>query len=84
MKPKIKRSILLVLHACDGLPMPESALLSAVHLHVRPDRPGDSDILDALRDLEAQRYAMAVADELTNERTWTLTAKGTHGARRGM
>ena len=81
MKTKLKRSLLAVLHACDGLPMPETALLSAVHLHARPERPSDSDILDALHDLETQRYADAVTDELTNERTWTLTAKGTHKAR---
>ena len=81
MKSKLKRSLLAVLHACDGLPVPETALLSAAHLHVRPERPSDSDILDALHEIESKSYAAAVTDELTNERTWTLTAKGTHKAR---
>ncbi len=81
MKIRLKRSILAVLHACDGLPMPETALIGAVHLHIRPDRPSDSDILDALQDVEVKSYASAVTDELTQERTWTLTAKGTHKAR---
>ena len=81
MKTKIKRSLLAVLHACDGVPMPETALLAAVQLHARPERPSDSDIADALKDIEEQRYAAAVTDELTGERTWTLTPKGTHKAR---
>jgi len=81
MKSKLKRSLLAVLHACDGLTMPETALLSAVHLHARPERPSDGDIIDALHDIEIKGFAAAVTDELTNERTWTLTAKGTHRAR---
>ena len=81
MKAKIKRSILAVLHACDGVPMPETALLSVVRLHARPERPTDGDIADALKDIEEQRYAAAVTDELTGEQTWTLTPKGTHKAR---
>jgi len=80
MKPKLKRSLLTVLQACDGLPMPEQALLTAVRLHLRPERPSESDILESLHELESQRYAMAVTDELMNEPTWTLTAKGTHQA----
>ena len=81
MKSKIKRSILAVLHACDGVPMPETVLLAAVQLHMRPEGPTESDIADALKDVEGQRYAAAVTDELTGERTWTLTPKGTHKAR---
>jgi hypothetical protein len=81
MKSKLKHCLLAVLHACDGLPMPETALLSAVHLHARPERPSDSDILDALVDLESKGYAAGLTDGLTNERTWTLTGKGTHKAR---
>ena len=81
MKLKPKRSILAVLNACDGVPAPEIALLSAVRLHVQPDRPSESDILDALNEVESKRFAAAVTDELTNERTWTLTAKGTHAVR---
>ena len=82
MKARIKRSILAVLHACDGVPMPEPALLVAVQLHAQPERPTEGDITDALKDLEHQRYAAAVTEELTGERTWTLTPKGTHEARR--
>jgi hypothetical protein len=81
MKTQIKRSILAVLNACDGVPLPESALLSATRIHCRPERPTDSDILDALRDVETLGYAVGVSDDLTKERTWTLSAKGTHKAR---
>jgi hypothetical protein len=81
MKSKLKQSLLAVLNACDGLPMPESALVSAAQLYARPDEPTDSDVRDALQELERKRYAAAVTDELTQERTWTLTVKGTHRAR---
>jgi len=81
MKTKLKRSLLAVLNACEGLPFPESALLTAGRLHARPYRPTDSDLLDALQDLERQGFAAAITDELTNERTWMLTTKGTHRAR---
>jgi hypothetical protein len=81
MKTRIKRSILAVLHACDGVPMPETALLAAVQCYMRPEPPSDGDVADALMDIEHQRYAAAVTDELTGERTWTLTPKGTHKAR---
>jgi len=81
MKPKLKCSLLAVLDACDGLPFPEPALLMAARTHARPDRPTDGDLLNALRELELHGYAGAVTDELTSERTWTLTAKGIHRAR---
>jgi hypothetical protein len=48
---------------------------------VQPEQPTDSDIADALKDIEEQRCAAAVTDELMGERTWTLTPKGTHKAR---
>ena len=81
MKLKLKRSILAVLNACDGVPAPEIALLSAVRVYAQPEQPSESDILDALREVEQKRYAVAVTDELTSERTWTLTPKGVHKAR---
>ena len=81
MKSKLKRSLLAVLSACERLPFPEMALLTAGRLHARPGRPTDSDLIDALLDLERQGFAAAITDELTNERTWMLTAKGTHRAR---
>ena len=83
MKLKLKRAILAVLNACDGVPAPEIALLCAVRVHAQPDQPSESDMLDALREVESKRYAAAVTDELTNDRTWTLTAKGVHKAREG-
>src|ERR1041385_1479924 len=70
MKLELKRSILSVLNACDGVPAPEVALLTAVRIHAQPEQPTESDILDALGDIERKRFAAAVTDELTGERTW--------------
>jgi hypothetical protein len=81
MKTRIKRSILAVLHACDGVPMPEHALLSAVRIHSSHDRPTDGDILDALYEVESSRHVSALTDDLTRDRSWTLTDKGAHKAR---
>jgi len=80
MKSKIKRSLLLILLAADGVPMPESAALEAARIHARPLTPTDADVLDALRDLETDGYAAGVTDDIEG-RTWALTTKGTHKAR---
>ena len=83
MKSKLKRSLLAVLNACEGLPFPETALLTAGRLHARPLHPTDTDLLQALRELETQGFVAGITDELTHERTWMLTTKGTHRAREG-
>jgi len=76
-----KRGVVLVLHAWDGLPMPEGALVSAVQAHARPLTPTESDVLEAVKDCEATGLVVGVTDEFTRERTWSLTAKGEHQAR---
>lgn len=75
------RILLLALNATDGLPMPESALVSAVQVGARPDEPTWSDVKEAIRDAEAEQWICGVDDRLTG-RTWTLTEKGTHRARK--
>ena len=80
MKAGLKRSLLAVLLAADGVPVPESALLEAARIHSRPLEAADAEVLDALRDLEADRYAAGDTDDIQG-RTWTLTVKGTHQAR---
>ena len=80
MKNHLKRFILLALNACDGLPMPEPALVSAVQLLARPGLPTASDVRDALKAVEAEGYVNGASDDL-NETTWTLTNKGIHKAR---
>jgi hypothetical protein len=81
MKAQLKRGLLRALQACDGVPMPESALVSAARLLARPAQPTEGDILEALREVEAGGYAAGLSDELTQERSWMLTAKGAHKAR---
>lgn len=81
MKAKLKRGILLVLHAWDGMPMPEWSLVSAVQANARPDRPTEGDVSDALKDCEAEGYVSGLTDGFSRERSWTLTQKGEHQAR---
>jgi DNA-binding PadR family transcriptional regulator len=81
MKSKIKYALIAVLHTCDGIPAPELALLSATRILVQPAQPTDSDILEVLRELESLGFVSGVTDELTQEKTWTLSPKGTHKAR---
>lgn len=80
MRKKLERLVLLALHACDGLPMPESALISAVQVMSRPESPTRADVADAIQSAEADSYAQGATDDLTGV-TWTLTTKGTHKAR---
>jgi hypothetical protein len=78
---KIFRALLLSLLRCDGLPMPEDALIEAAQLVCRPSQPTDADLRDKLKTLEAEQYINGTTDTLTRERTWTLTDKGIHKAR---
>ena len=80
MRKSLERLILLAIHACDGMPMPEEALISAVQNLARPKSPSLADIMDALKEAEAQRYVSGASEELM-DRTWTLTTTGLHKAR---
>lgn len=81
MKTHLKKFILLALNACDGMPMPQSALVGAVQNLARPGQPTQSDVEDAIKSAAADGYIKGVSDDLT-ETTWTLTIpKGVHKAR---
>jgi len=81
MKQHLKKFILLALRACDGLPMPQGALVGAVQNLARPGAPTQGDVLEALRDAETDGYVCGVSDDLS-ETSWTLTIpKGVHKAR---
>lgn len=76
----LKRALLQALLPCDGVPMPESALVGAAQILVRPHAPTRDDVRAALREVEAAGYVSGRSDDL-GETTWTLTDKGTHKAR---
>lgn len=81
MRNKIIRAILVSLLQCDGQPMPEDALIQAADLMVRPAMPTDADVIDQMKTLSSEGFISGATDELTKERTWTLTDKGVHKAR---
>ena len=81
LRTRLKRGVLLVLHAWDGMPMVEDALVSAVQSHARPERPTEADVREAIRDCEAAGLILGVTDDFLGERSWTLTGKGRHQAR---
>jgi len=80
MKANLKRAILVSLLSADGLPFPESALISAVKVSLRPIDPTDGDIFEAMKDVEASGYVAGATDDIAG-RSWTLTEKGVHKAR---
>lgn len=80
MRKKLERLVLLSVNACDGLPIPESALVSAVQQLARPEYPTLADVQEALRQAEADGF-IAGASEALMERSWTLTTTGIHKAR---
>lgn len=81
MKLKLKRGILLALLSWDGMPMIQSSLVSAAQCNTRPAQPTDADVLDALKDLQAEGYVIGATDDFSKEQCWTLTVKGTLQAR---
>lgn len=80
-KPNHAANALKGLLACDGVPIPEEALIAHLQNAARPGRPGVAELEMALKQIENDRYADVNEDALTKERTWTLTDKGTHKAR---
>lgn len=80
MRTHLKKFILQALHACDGLPMPQAALIGAVQNLARPGQPTQADVLDALKAVEADGYVNGAADDIMDT-TWTLTTRGVHKAR---
>jgi len=82
MNPKLFRAILISLLQCDGIAMPEAALISSAQILSRPAEPTDGDILNALKELEGRRLVEGVTDGLMLTRSWTLTTDGTHAARK--
>ena len=80
MRAKLERLILLALNSCDGVPMPEGSLISAVQGLARPEHPTRADVMDALGAVEAAGFLSGVSDSIMG-RTWTLTTTGLHKAR---
>ena len=81
MNTKILRGILVSLLQCDGVAMPENALIGAAQIMCRPHEPTDADITDRMKNLQAHGLILGVTDDLTKERSWTLTTTGVHKAR---
>lgn len=79
-KANLAIAVLRTLQACDGIPMPESALVSAVQLGQRHAEPTATDVMVAVRDVEAEGLAQGISDTLTGK-SWTLTEKGSHRAK---
>ena len=80
MRHILKKFILLALNQCDGVPMPEGALVQAAKNLSRPAQPTDADVLDALHTVEADGYVIGATDDIAG-RQWTLTTKGVLKAR---
>lgn len=79
MKARIKHFVLLALDRAAGQPMTESALISAVMV-VMPECLV-TEVRQCLGELEADRYLVAVRDELTGLVNFGLTLKGSTKAK---
>ena len=80
MKARIKTYALQGLLACDGVPMPESALIAHLQNCARPKGASQAECLIALGELEREQWVSALHDDLTHEKSFTLTEKGKHKA----
>lgn len=72
---KIKRLVLKVLLACDGVPMGGEILDGVIKTQLVP-RPLASDIEIARNDLESGGYIIGTRDDVDGGVTWALTTKG--------
>jgi hypothetical protein len=77
----IKKFVLQVLVTFGGKPLPEGEIVRVVN-NGFTQKPLQSDIKDALRELERDEFIQGAPDDLdANVTTWTLTPKGTHKAK---
>jgi hypothetical protein len=80
MNQKIKQAILKALLACDGVPMPESALISGVENMLSRDLPTKKEIGTGINQLYSAQLLIGAADEITGT-SWALTTAGNIKAR---
>jgi hypothetical protein len=80
MKAKLKKFILEALLACDGVPMPETALVAHLQNASRPHRASVIECEVAMKELEIEHWIAGLHDDLTQEKSFTLTEKGKHKA----
>lgn len=79
-KTDLQIAVLKALEACDGVPMPEGALVSAVCIGVRQLNPKPAEVLAAVAAMEAIGFVQGLEDALIGK-SWTLTEKGSHRAK---
>lgn len=80
MKSRLKQAALLALRACDGVPIPESALVAHLQNAARPKGATFIECDVVIKELAAERWIAGLHDDLTNETSYTLTEKGAHKA----
>ena len=80
MNQKIKQAVLKVLLACDGLPMPESALISGVENLSRAELPTRKEIKAGIEQLYSAQLIIGATDDITGT-SWALTTAGNLKAR---
>lgn len=80
MRANLKRAALAGLLAADGLPLPETALIAHLQNSSRPHSATVAEAATVLAELESAGWIAASRDELTQEKTYTLTTKGQHKA----
>lgn len=77
---QLKRLALRALLTMDGVPLPDASLRDHIR-NVAPEDALESEITQAMRELEAVRLVCGNRDEVTGRLTWTLTDRGAHKAK---
>jgi hypothetical protein len=81
MKQKLIRYILRALNAADPLPLPQGALVSVVESMAKPEEPTESDIMEAVKELQGIKWIQGATDPVMGV-SWSLTVAGVHQARK--
>jgi hypothetical protein len=78
--PQLKRFILRALLRLKGIPWPDALLDDTLRRGLVPS-PLLSDVHQAKHELERCGFIQGVQDDLDDQVSWTLTARGRHRAK---
>jgi hypothetical protein len=56
--------------------MPQDTLIASIQMAFPSQTPSRAECLSTLSDMEAEGFVLAITDELTESRQWSLTSKG--------
>jgi hypothetical protein len=73
---QIRPFILRALRRMSGIPMPQDTLTASIQMAFPAQTPSRAECMSTLSDMESEGFIIAITDDLTQSRQWSLTSKG--------